>query len=1018
MGRSSSRVKAVFDRALELESAWERKSYLDEACDEAPDLRQKVEALLGAYEEAGSFLERPAPEVVTTLGGLAPDGPGTVIGPYKLIQSIGEGGMGAVFMAEQTHPVQRLVALKAIKPGMDSRQILARFEAERQALAMMDHPNIAKVLDAGTTATGRPYFVMELVKGVPITRYCDECRLTLRERLELFVPVCQAVQHAHQKGIIHRDLKPSNVLIAPYDGRPVPKVIDFGVAKATGPRLTERTLYTEFGAVVGTLEYMSPEQAQLNQLDIDTRSDVYALGVLLYELLTGMTPLDHDRLERAELLEVLRIIREEEPPKPSARLSTTHELLAIATNRGMEPNRLSGLVRGDLDWIVMKCLEKDRNRRYETANSLALDLRRYLNDEPVLACPPSAWYSFRKFVRRNLRILAVAGLIGLMLVGAVIGLTISNVLISREQAAKSSALVLAKQNEQRAKVEADKAASISDLLLEMFTSANPDRIKGAGYTVRELLDDFSSRLDGHLPDQPEVEAALRRAIGIAYRRLGMPEKGGPHLEAALALRRNALGEEHAQVAESLVDSAWNLASAKDYVRAETRVREALAIDRQLGVGGRPLIETLWALVWLQVYQGQDAKAERTAQEALTIAREVPGADGPVVANILHTLADSKVRRRAFAEAEPLARDAVEAHRRWHGAEHPETGWGLLILAKALAGQDNFDEAVANFRAGLNIFRKHYGPESKAIPDIVRDLRSALRAKGDRAGIEALNREVVEETNRNLERHQEDIGAWLRRVLVRAELGEWEGVAADLEQVIIRDGRLPRELKVQLAGLLATNGPQPEAALAFARCLELDLDDHMNWYFSATIRLDNGDTEGHHRACREMLESFGGTATPEVAERIAKMCLLTPDVVDPEEAQALALRMITGTDKHPYIHYFLMVKGLADYRAGQYAAALERLKSFAPRSDAWSFEASALAIQAMTYGRLGRSDEGREILAHAWQVLERRAPPPDRPWGDNWQDWLHARTLCREAEALLDGPQFKRAPPPRTENVTP
>ena len=334
--------------------------------------------------------------------------PGTVIGPYKLLQPIGEGGMGTVYMAEQTQPVRRTVALKLIKAGMDSRQVLARFGAERQALALMDHPNIAKVFDAGTTDTGRPYFVMELVKGIPITRFCDERRLTPRERLELVIPVCQAVQHAHQKGIIHRDLKPSNVLVALYDGKPVPKVIDFGVAKATGPRLTDQTLYTEFGAVVGTLEYMSPEQAELNQLDIDTRSDIYSLGVLLYELLTGSTPLDRKRLKQAAILEMLRVIREEESPRPSMRLSTTEELPSIAACRNIEPRKLSGLVRGELDWIVMKALEKDRNRRYETANGLAADLRRYLDDEPVQACPPSAWYRFGKFARRNRGALAIA----------------------------------------------------------------------------------------------------------------------------------------------------------------------------------------------------------------------------------------------------------------------------------------------------------------------------------------------------------------------------------------------------------------------------------------------------------------------------------------------------------------------------------------------------------------------------------------------------------------------------------
>jgi hypothetical protein len=343
-------------------------------------------------------------------------------------------------MAEQTAPVKRVVALKVIKAGLDSRQVLARFEAERQALALMDHPNIARVLDAGTTENGRPYFVMELVKGVSITRYCDERRLTPRERLELFIPVCQAVQHAHQKGIIHRDLKPSNVLVALYDGHPVPKVIDFGVAKAAGPKLTERTLYTEFGSVVGTLEYMSPEQAELNQLDVDTRSDIYSLGVLLYELLAGSTPMDRARLQRAALLEVLRIIREEEPPRPSTRLSTTEELPSIAANRGTEPRRLSGLVRGELDWIVMKCLEKDRARRYETANGLAVDLQRYLADEPVQACPPSAAYRFRKFARRNRTAVLAAAAVATAVLLALVVLAASNARIAREKSQKEVAL--------------------------------------------------------------------------------------------------------------------------------------------------------------------------------------------------------------------------------------------------------------------------------------------------------------------------------------------------------------------------------------------------------------------------------------------------------------------------------------------------------------------------------------------------------------------------------------------------
>jgi WD40 repeat protein/serine/threonine protein kinase len=484
--------RELFMAALQMEDPAQRAGYVAEACGGDVALRQRIEALLKAFGAAGSFLQKPAADegatsdqpAIAAPPPIAPlEGVGTVIGPYKLLQQIGEGGMGTVFMAEQTHPVQRKVALKIIKPGMDSRQVIARFEAERQALALMDHPNIAKVLDAGTTgdrgqglggredksrtlgltpnpysltpAAGRPYFVMELVKGVPITRYCDEHRLTPKQRLELFVPVCQAVQHAHQKGIIHRDLKPSNVLVAEYDDRPVPKVIDFGVAKATGPKLTDRTMFTEFGQVVGTLEYMSPEQAKLNALDIDTRSDIYALGVLLYELLTGTTPFEKKRLHQAAFDEMLRVIREEEPPRPSRRLSTTKELPSIAANRGLEPRKLSGLVRGELDWIVMKCLEKDRNRRYETANGLAHDIERYLGNEPVQACSPSARYRLRKFVRRHRGPVLTACVLVFALLTAAIGTTTGWLRATWERDRKQEAL----DAEQEAKNLADKRAT-------------------------------------------------------------------------------------------------------------------------------------------------------------------------------------------------------------------------------------------------------------------------------------------------------------------------------------------------------------------------------------------------------------------------------------------------------------------------------------------------------------------------------------------------------------------------------
>jgi serine/threonine protein kinase len=421
------REREIFDAALAIANPAERSAYLAEVCASDRRLREHIEGLLDMHQQLGSLLELPAPVPVATIDAPFAERPGTVIGPYKLLEQIGEGGFGVVFMAEQQQPVRRKVALKVLKPGMDTRQVVARFEAERQALAMMDHTNIARVLDAGASDMGRPYFVMELVRGIPITEFCDQNHLPVRERLELFVAICQAVQHAHQKGIIHRDLKPTNVLVTPHDGTPLVKVIDFGIAKALGQaRLTDKTLCTGFAHMIGTPLYMSPEQAEMSGQDVDTRTDIYALGVMLYELLTGTTPFDKERLKEASYDELRRIIREEEPAKPSTRISTLGKAATtVSANRESEPRRLSQLLRRELDWIVIKALEKDRNRRYETASSFAADVQRYLHDEPVHACPPSPWYRVRKFVRRNKRMVVMASFVFALLVIAVAVLGVS-----------------------------------------------------------------------------------------------------------------------------------------------------------------------------------------------------------------------------------------------------------------------------------------------------------------------------------------------------------------------------------------------------------------------------------------------------------------------------------------------------------------------------------------------------------------------------------------------------------------
>jgi serine/threonine protein kinase/tetratricopeptide (TPR) repeat protein len=557
MEKPTLTAKQLFDRALDIASPTEREAYLDRACADTPDLREKVKALLRAHEEAGSFLEKPAVPLSATgpyqpqdeAGGLsapaepettdeqpgssiegrfpaaastgearptrwtAPDvespsaeEPGARIGPYRLVQLLGQGGMGAVYLAEQEQPVKRRVALKIIKAGMDSAQVVARFEAERQTLAMMDHLNIAKVHDAGETppahagGSPRPYFVMELVQGVPITSYCDQNRLTLRERLDLFVPVCRAIQHAHQKGIIHRDIKPSNVLVTLYDGKPVPKVIDFGIAKAIEQPLVDPELATQLGTILGTLEYMSPEQADLNALTVDTRSDIYSLGVLLYELLTGTPPLERSRLRQMTIGQVLRLIKEEEPPRPSARLTASGgRLPTISAERKTEPAKLVKLLRSDLEWIVLKALEKDRTRRYETAAGFARDVERYLADEPVEACPPSTTYLLRKFARRHRTLLSVTGGFAAMLVLGIAGLIVGLIEVNRARVKAEKAL----QSEILAEKQERAALNTTDAAIQAMIR-NRTRL---GEVEKSILRDVLKDYERFVPETGDTQEA-------------------------------------------------------------------------------------------------------------------------------------------------------------------------------------------------------------------------------------------------------------------------------------------------------------------------------------------------------------------------------------------------------------------------------------------------------------------------------------------------------------------------------
>jgi tetratricopeptide (TPR) repeat protein len=744
-------LKELFLAALEVTPA-ERPAWLGRECPDA-DLRRHVELMLAAHDQPQSLLDRPAAAAAPpgeATGDLVagPDSVGPALGEaeavgtlvagrYKLVEAIGEGGMGTVWMAQQTEPVKRLVALKVIKAGMDSKQVLARFEAERQALALMDHPNIARVLDAGATAAGRPFFVMELVKGVSITHYCDEHRLTLRQRLELFVPVCQAIQHAHQKGIIHRDVKPSNVLVCLYDGRPVPKVIDFGIAKAAGPQLTEQTLVTGFGTVVGTLEYMSPEQAEVNQLDIDTRSDIYSLGVLLYELLTGTTPLDRQRLREAAMLEVLRLIREEEPPRPSTRLSESKDALpTISAQRQSELAKLTRLVRGELDWVVMKALEKDRNRRYETANGLALDLQRYLADEPVQAGPPSATYRLRKFVRRH-RGPVLAGL--LLLLALVLGMAGTTVgLVLAEQARQAEAeqrgqTECDRDDKEKARalaarkaVEAQESAKAAEVAAEEERKARKLADKSAAaerLAKTEAEKATAAAIVAKLKVQKHLEQVLNNNLILVsiFRDLDPRREDnlGISIQAQLAeqlvraaelLEGEAVGDAETVAAMQVLlgNALTNLGHARKAI--PVYVKAGQTIDKLPGAKAVDKLTILHNLAEAYKEAGQLGPAMQLYQEVLEKRKATEGLDDPATLTAMNNLAVVYMEAGKHKLALPLAEDALARTRKAKGEADHLTLACMNNMAILYKGAGKTQQALAMYREVLDKTKARLGPD--------------------------------------------------------------------------------------------------------------------------------------------------------------------------------------------------------------------------------------------------------------------------------------------------------------------
>jgi len=606
-----------------------------------------------------------------------------MIGPYRLLRRVGEGGMGEVWLAEQTHPVRRQVALKIIKAGMDTTQVVARFEAERQALAVMDHPAIARVFDAGATPEGRPYFVMEYVRGEGIASYCNKHKLSIPSRIDLFLQVCDGVQHAHQKGIIHRDLKPSNILVTVQDDRPVPKIIDFGVAKAITQHLTDRTLYTEQGVLIGTPEYMSPEQAEMTELDIDTRTDVYALGVVFYELLTGALPFDGKALREKGVEEIRRTIREVDPPRPSTRVTT---LAASSETNERTTRELARDLRGDLDWITMCALEKDRTRRYGSVSDLAADLRRHVEHLPVLASPPSTVYRVRKFARRHRAGVLVAATLASLLVAFAVTMTVQARRITREW--------------ERANREAQAAKEITEFLVGLFSVSDPSQAKGNTVTAREILDQGAQRI-GALSSQPPLQARLQRTLGGVYTSLGLYALADPLLERALETERRVLGLDSRETMDTLFAVGELRYYEQRFREAEAAYREAAQRRRAvLGADARDTLEADMAVASACMQQNRFDEAERLFRPALERQQRVLGDNDSLTLNTLNEMSVLYFRQGRYAEGMPFIERAWRLHLKLFGENAPRTLISQGNLADTLAKLKRYDEAEQLFRTAI------------------------------------------------------------------------------------------------------------------------------------------------------------------------------------------------------------------------------------------------------------------------------------------------------------------------------
>jgi len=992
-------LESVFHEARRIHGDVERGAYLEKSCAGDLEMRERLERLLAADRELGSFLAAEETQLAPSGGrsrlgpkpasgsALSTEQPGTIIGRYKLLQQIGEGGFGVVYMAEQEQPVRRKVALKIIKLGMDTRDVIARFEQERQALAMMDHPNIARVLDAGATDTGRPYFVMELVKGIPITAYCDGQNMSFRDRLSLFVQVCGAVQHAHQKGIIHRDLKPSNVLVTHVDDKPVPKVIDFGIAKATQQKLTEQTMFTHFGQFMGTPAYMSPEQADPLGLDVDTRSDIYSLGVLLYELLTGATPFEINTLRGAALDEIKRIIIERDPPRPSTRLSTLGEgLPAVARQRGLEPKKLGTILRGELDWIIMKALEKDRTRRYETATEFARDIERYLNQEPVAAGPPSVSYRMQKFVRRNRTAvaLATAGSIALVGFAATMAVQARRIALERDRAnfeRQMSDRVVEFQSDMlqrivprelgegvaadlRGRIEKEMtAAGIAEERRGESLAAFDGMLTGVNLTdaARGILDaqilsPAVKTVEEKFANQPGVEGRLQQALAETFAALGLPEQAVLRSQRALELRREHLGPEHPDTLRTLSFHAivlWDL--SRNAESADALDSAIPLFERVLGPDDPDTLRAKMQRAILNVDRGMSAKAVKTYEDLAETQKRVLGPDHPDVALTLSNLGVALINQKDFTKAAPALERSVDIYSRRYGPDSARGVHAMQSLANAYVGLARPDEAVGLQRNAIQILEKERGARHPYTIKAINGLAKMYQDVGRLEEAESLARKAVELHRGTFgDSHRSTLSALTNLGIVLGLLGRHNEAGPIFVEAYESSKKV--------------NGPDHQDTLSDLNNLAVHY-----WYVGQLQK-----SLSMFREYSDSMERAYGKDHPETAMAMGNVAVLYSKLGRLDEArvmteQALAIRAkIHGMD-HPETLQLRGSLATLEYESGNLEKSVEMYTELLPTRQTVLGVDHPLTIEAMynlgvAKAKLGQTQEAMELIADS---LERR-----------------------------------------------